>query len=210
MKWGLIWARRARSSASMTRVRVRASSARASWLETQAATSSVARARPGEGSWVQAVRVPTTRSSMTRGAVTALRTGQSGSAHATSRHPCTTVRPVSRVCSPRARAVPRWWSPTPVHDNTLPGVGDRHGVRTEDGEQVPAGALRGIRGEALAEVLRGERCRVQRRVGGPVDLGEEAAPAAAPSSHAANPIRSIVPATSTAVGQWMLAVMGSP
>ena len=84
MKCGLIWARRARSSAAMTRVRVRASSARASWLETQAATSSVARARPGEGSVVQAVRVPTTRSSMTRGAVTALRIGQSGSAQATS------------------------------------------------------------------------------------------------------------------------------
>ena len=33
MKWGLIWARSARSSASMTRVRVRASSASASWLD---------------------------------------------------------------------------------------------------------------------------------------------------------------------------------
>ena len=59
------------------------------------------------------------------------------------------------------------------------GVGDRHRVRAEDGQQVPAGLLGGIRGEAVAEVLRGEGRRVQRGVGGPVDLGEEAAPAAA-------------------------------
>jgi hypothetical protein len=91
MKCGLIWARSARSSASMTRVRVRASSARASWLDTHAATSSVARASPGEGCSVQAVRVPTTRSSITRGAVTAVRMGQSGSAQTTSSSPWTTV-----------------------------------------------------------------------------------------------------------------------
>ena len=46
MKCGLIWARSARTSASIARVRGRPSSASSSWLETQRATSSVARTRP--------------------------------------------------------------------------------------------------------------------------------------------------------------------
>ena len=48
MKCGLIWARSARTSASISRVRDASSSASSSWPETQRATSSVARARPAE------------------------------------------------------------------------------------------------------------------------------------------------------------------
>ena len=50
MKCGEIWARSARTSASTSRRRDASSSARSSWPETQAATSSVARTRPAVGS----------------------------------------------------------------------------------------------------------------------------------------------------------------
>ena len=46
MKWGLIWARSARTSASISRVRETSSWASSSWPETHWATSSVARTRP--------------------------------------------------------------------------------------------------------------------------------------------------------------------
>ena len=46
MKWGLIWARSARSSASIVRVRCRPRSASSTWVDTHRATSSVARASP--------------------------------------------------------------------------------------------------------------------------------------------------------------------
>ena len=59
------------------------------------------------------------------------------------------------------------------------GVGDRDGPRAEDGQQVPPRTLGRLGREAVAEVLRGEGCRVQGRVGRPVDLGEEPAPSAA-------------------------------
>ena len=180
MKCGLIWARRARSSASMTRVRVRASSARASWLDTQAATSSVARASPGEGS------VGPGGEGADDEVVHDERGGDGaadravGVAADTSRRPCTTVRPVSRVCSPEGEGEAAVVVADAGPRQHAAGVGDRDGVRAEDGQQVPPRALGGLGREAVAEVLRGEGCRVQRRVGGPVDLGEEpAAPAAA-------------------------------
>ena len=83
MKCGLIWARRARSSASMVRVRWRPSSASSAWVETHRATSSVARASPADACGPYAARAATTRSSVTTGAITAVLTGQSGSAHPT-------------------------------------------------------------------------------------------------------------------------------
>ena len=76
--------------------------------------------QPGEGCSVQALSVPTMSSSMTSGAVTALRIGQLGSVQAIWVEPWTTVRPLARVSSPRSNARCRWCSPAPVHDSTLP------------------------------------------------------------------------------------------
>ena len=180
MKCGLIWARSARSSASMTRVRVRASSASASWLDTQAATSSVARARPGrgflgprgEGADDEVVHDERGRDGA---ADRAVRVG-AGHVAVVVHHGAAGLAGLLAQGEGRAAVVVADAGP----GQHAAGVGDRHGVRAEDGEQVPPGLLRGIRGEAVAEVLRGEGCRVQRRVGGPVDLGEEPASAAAP------------------------------
>ena len=99
MKCGLICARRARSSASIVRVRSRPSSASSAWVETQRATSSAARASPAEACGPYAAMAATTRSSATTGAITAVLTGQSGSGHATASGPSTMVRPVARTSS---------------------------------------------------------------------------------------------------------------
>ena len=83
MKCGLIWARRARSSASIVRVRWWPRSASSAWVAIQPATSSVARARPAEACGPYAAMAATTRSPVTTGAMTAVRAGQSGSGHCT-------------------------------------------------------------------------------------------------------------------------------
>ena len=93
MKCGLIWARRARTSASMSRVRDASSSASSSWPDTQRATSFVARTRPAEARSVKTWRVPTTFSSTSRGATMACRTTHDGSAQAMSAPSTTVVRP---------------------------------------------------------------------------------------------------------------------
>ncbi len=71
MKCGLIWARSARTSASISRVRLASSSASASWPDTHCATSSVARSSPAEVEVPNTCSVPTTRSSTTSGATIA-------------------------------------------------------------------------------------------------------------------------------------------
>ena len=101
MKCGLIWARSARSSASIARVRVRPSSATSSSAETHRASSPVARARPADAAGAYAVSVPTTLPSASSGAMTAERMGQSGSEQVTTSGPSTEV--ATRVVSYVAR-----------------------------------------------------------------------------------------------------------
>ena len=74
MKCGLICARSARTSASISSVRLASSSASSSWPETHCAVSSAARARPPVGYGANAASVPTIRSSTTSGLTTAVRT----------------------------------------------------------------------------------------------------------------------------------------
>ena len=76
MKWGEIWARRARTSASASRARDTSSSASSTWVETHRATSAAARIRPGRASEPKAPSVPTTSSPTTIGTMTAERIGQ--------------------------------------------------------------------------------------------------------------------------------------
>ena len=97
MKCGLICARSARTSASISRVREASSSASSSWPETHCATSSAARARPAVGYGANAASVPTIRSSTTSGLTTAVRTAQPGTSHGRSPRPKDWVRPFSTV-----------------------------------------------------------------------------------------------------------------
>jgi hypothetical protein len=91
MKCGLIWARSARTSASISRVRLASSSASSSCPDTHCATSSAARASPALWYGANAARVPTTRSSTTSGLTTAVRIGHPGSPH------CRSLRSKLRV-----------------------------------------------------------------------------------------------------------------
>ena len=153
MKCGLIWARRARSSASMTRVRVRASSASASWLETQAATSSVARARPGEGS------LGPRRECADDEVVHDERRRHRGADRAVG-VPARDDRAVVDDGAPagaglvtqleRLAAVVLTGSRPRQHASR---VGEGDGMGAEDGEQVPPGSFRGVGRQAVAEVL---------------------------------------------------------
>ncbi len=107
MKCGLICARRARTSASISRVREASSSASSSCPETQRATSFVARTSPAEARPVKTCRVPTTFSSTSSGATMAWRTTHDGSAQATSAPSTTVVRPWARV---PAEITAGWWA----------------------------------------------------------------------------------------------------
>ena len=119
MKCGLIWARSARTSASIARVRLASSSARSSCPETHRATSSAARASPavccGENTW----SVPTIRSSATSAVTTAVRTGQPVSPQGRSSRPKTLVPPRSTVSRASRSAWPAWWSPSPSHASSV-------------------------------------------------------------------------------------------
>ena len=120
MKCGLICARRARNSASMTRVRCRPSSASSIWVEIQRASSSVARTSPAEVERPYAARTATTWSSATIGAKMPDLIGQSGSPHVISRSVSTRVRPeVNTGCACRGMS-PRWWVPAPSHASVPP------------------------------------------------------------------------------------------
>ena len=102
MKCGLIWARRARTSASIRRVRLRSSSASSSCPETHFAVSSAARARPAVGYGANAASVPTIRSSTTSGLTTAVRTGHPCVSHGRSPRAKLCVRPLSTVVATSA------------------------------------------------------------------------------------------------------------
>ncbi len=175
MKCGLICARRARSSASIVRVRSRPSSASSAWWRPSARPPrppSPARRRP-------AVRMPRwrprTRSSATTGAITAVLTGQSGSGHATASGPSTMVRPVARTSSASRRACSRWCSAAPSQASRATGSQIAIAGQPSRARRCLDGARRALRGQAVLEVAGREGCRVQRRVGGVVDVGDEAA-----------------------------------
>ncbi len=106
MKCGLICARRARTSASISLLRDASSSASSSWEDTQPATSSVARTSPASADTVKTCSVPTTFSSTTRGVTTAERMAQAALGHGRSRRPTTKVAPSSTA----REASPAVWS----------------------------------------------------------------------------------------------------
>ena len=113
MKWGEIWARSARTSASASRARDTSSSASSTWVETQRATSLVARMRPGRVSDPKAPSVPTTSSPTTTGTITAERMAQYGSLQLRSAAVMTLARPVATTPAASAAAWGPWWSATP-------------------------------------------------------------------------------------------------
>ena len=116
MKCGLIWARRARTSASISAVRESSSCASSSWPETQAATSLAARTRLPVACGAPTTRVPTSTSSTTSGLMTSCRTGQP-------RRPQAVVSAI-RVGAPSGRSAmtravsAAWWWPTPSQAST--------------------------------------------------------------------------------------------
>ena len=117
-KCGLIWARRARSSASIARVRSRPRSASSAWVASHTASSSVALTSPGELDGPYAASAATTRSRATTGAMTAKRSSQSGSPQATSDGPRTTVRLPTRAAWACPTTSLRWCSPGPSQART--------------------------------------------------------------------------------------------
>jgi hypothetical protein len=108
MKCGLICARRARTSASINRVREASSSASSRFPDTQRATSATARTSPAEADEVKACRVPTTLSSTTSGLTTTCRSPQATSEQAKSLRSRTTVLPDSRTTAASAAASRSW------------------------------------------------------------------------------------------------------
>src|SRR6478736_5001536 len=164
MKCGLICARRARTSASMSRVREASSSASSSCPDTQRATSFVARTRPAEARPVKTCSVPTTFSSTSSGATIAWRTMHEGSAHPTSAPSTTVVRPWPSV---PAEMTTGWWAWC-----ERPEVLER--------------ALGGRRRQAHPQRGRGQQRRVQGAVRRTVGLGAEvtATQQRAPRAHA--------------------------
>ena len=178
MKCGLICARRARTSASISRVRLASSSASSSWPLTHCATSSAARARPavacGENTW----SVPTTRSSTTSGLTIAVRISQPGTSQREVARGRTSGCCRARRSRPRAgRTGPRGAGPAPCHASAA-------AVSVSASAGVPSRSCRCRRlRSALSRVQpgaqrrRGERGAVQRPERGAVGLGPEMAPA---------------------------------
>ena len=190
MKCGLIWARSARSSASMARVAVPAELGE---LELGSRpTGGDLLGGPGQARGGLSVRTPsacpTTRRRMTSGATTAGSGPGSRVLAPTSPGRGTTVRP--DCAGPRrraARTLARWCSPAPSQAASPRGR-RWQGVGAEDGQQVACrrgSAPSDVRPER--EVRGGERGRVQGGVRRPVDLGEEAAAAAAAPHPGAEP-----------------------
>ena len=119
MKCGLIWARSARSSASIARFRERSSSASSTCEETHSATSSAARTRPAVASGPYAISVPTTRSSPVTGTTTAERMSHSLSSQATRRASRTIGRPVRSTSAACAIAAVECCRPAPSQASTV-------------------------------------------------------------------------------------------
>ena len=143
MKCGLICARSARTSASISRVRDASSSASSSWAETQpghlvrrAHQTGARRSAP------YAARLPTTRSSTMSGATTATLIGQSGSAQATSRGAEHLGAPAARSRAACVDGASRCVaSPAPSQASSVLAVGDRDGRGAEQLAQVRAARL---------------------------------------------------------------------
>ena len=180
MKCGEIWARRARTSASISRVREASSSASSSWPETHCATSSAARTSPAvgyggehlQGADERAPRPPA-------GRPMACRTGQPGSAHgqlAAVGPPgsCPTRRP-ARASAGGLRA--RGGSPAPSQASRSDRVGERHRRGPQQAAQVLDAALGAGRGQPCPQRRRGQARGVQGAEGGAVGLGAEVGPA---------------------------------
>ena len=173
MKCGEIWARKARTSASTSRRRDASSSARASWPETHAATSSVARTRPAVGYGVPTTRCPTTSSSTTSGLRITCCTGQ-----------LTQVTPELGLAGDLGRLVrarERGDLVVVVGAEALPrehplGVGQRDRRGAEQGPQVPDAPLGAGLGQALAQRRARQRRLVQGTEGRAVGLGPEVGP----------------------------------
>ena len=115
MKCGEICARSARTSASTNRRRDASSSARSSWPDTQAATSSVARTSPAVGYGVPTTTCPTTSSSTTSGLRMTCCTGQLTRWHPSSDWPAILV---DSVVWASAATWSSWWPPRPSQAST--------------------------------------------------------------------------------------------
>ena len=174
MKCGLIWARRARTSASISSVRDASSSASSTWTATQSATSLVARTRPAPADGANAATTPTTREPARTGAMTAARLPEARSAPR-SRAWSTAVRPAdqdvrSQVHQPRFQFL----------GGTVPGehargIGDRQRVTAQQGAQLAAGLRGARRVEPGAQVLPGTGRGVQGVVRGALGIGAQVA-----------------------------------
>ena len=137
MKCGLIWARSARTSASISRVRLASSSASSSWPETHCATSSAARASPAVGYGANTCE----------GADDPLVDHQRADHRGADRAARLAAAQVAAVEAAGVAAVEgagdqrgswaAWWSPAPSQASSAGGVGERHRRRTEQHAQVP-------------------------------------------------------------------------
>src|SRR6478672_4214550 len=115
MKWGLICARRARTSASISRLRERSSSASSSCPLTHDATSSAARTRPPVVCGAPTTSAPTRVSSTTSGLTIACVTWQPPSSQTRVRSSRIIVRPVSATWLIVPASWLRWCEPRPSH-----------------------------------------------------------------------------------------------
>ena len=208
MKCGLICARSARTSASISRVREASSSASSSWPETHGATSSAARARPAVGcgredleraddALLDDQRADDRRPDLA--AAARRRAGRRGRTSGCGRaRPSPTARPAH--CS-------AWWWPPRPSQASRPAVSvSASGRAAEQVAQVPDAALGAARGQALAQRGRGQRGVVQRRGrwrGRPRSPGGDGATddSCAPSSTAARPLSTVSPCRAPARGR---------
>ena len=185
MKCGLICARSARTSASISRVRERSSSASSSWPLTHDATSSAARTSPPVVCGAPTTSAPTRVSSTTSGLTMACRTWQPPSSQTRVRSSTIIVRPVSATCADRAGELRAVVAAEAVPGQQPAGVAEPGGRRAEQRAQVAYGPLRARRGQALTQGRAGEGGVVQRAEGGAVGLAAQRRTPPPPSRHAA-------------------------
>ena len=190
MKCGLIWARSARSSASMARVRWCASSASSTWPETHAAVSSVARTSAAEGGLRQVRRerthdgVVTHQGNNHRTADRAVRIAAAQGISA-EHGGATGAQDLLGVCDGLVGVRPAGALP----GQRAVGVDERDRRRTQQESQVPSRPLGSVRSQAFAQVPRRRRRRVQSAEGGVRGVVAQQSPAASRGAGAASRAR---------------------